>query len=173
MYMTETGDMGERVMVFTLLFLLMKGPLLIQWIKMYMCNNVVKVNNKMNEFSNINESNVCYELFFFPLTEVILTHFFGTHTHFKGNWKVFSWNKTQREKKKQYLQYWTIEYCVVAKSKRQRKIYEIAFNFWDNNDVNDPLIINALMVYKIQSQYDCGSIVFSLIITHFHFGRQQ
>lgn len=99
MYMTETGDMGERVMVFTLLFLLMKGPLLIQWIKMYMCNNVVKVNNKMNEFSNINESNVCYELFFFPLTEVILTHFFGTHTHFKGNWKVFSWNKTQREKK--------------------------------------------------------------------------
>lgn len=102
MYMTETGDMGERVMVFTLLFLLMKGPLLIQWIKMYMCNNVVKVNNKMNEFSNINESNVCYELFFFPLTEVILTHFFGTHTHFKGNWKVFSWNKTQREKKTKF-----------------------------------------------------------------------
>lgn len=172
MYMTETGDMGERVMVFTLLFLLMKGPLLIQWIKMYMCNNVVKVNNKMNEFSNINESNVCYELFFFPWLKLFL-HTFLERIHIsKGIGKCFHGTK-HREKKKQYLQYWTIEYCVVAKSKRQRKIYEIAFNFWDNNDVNDPLIINALMVYKIQSQYDCGSIVFSLIITHFHFGRQQ
>lgn len=99
MYMTETGDMGERVMVFTLLFLLMKGPLLIQWIKMYMCNNVVKVNNKMNEFSNINESNVCYELFFFsPDWSYSYTLFWNAYTFQRELESVFMEQNTERKK---------------------------------------------------------------------------
>lgn len=44
-------------------------------------------------------------------------------------------------------------WCVWFKLERQQKIHGILFQLSVDNDVNDSLIMNVLMIYKVQFQY--------------------